>query len=55
MPRGLSLAPRRPFPYLSCAMDQPLTRRPIIGVTLDSEPPGGYAKLPWYALARELL
>ena len=31
-------------------MDQPLTRRPIIGVTLDSEPPGGYAKLPWYAL-----
>jgi len=31
-------------------MDQPLTRRPIIGVTLDSEPAGGYAKLPWYAL-----
>lgn len=24
--------------------------RPIIGITLDSEPPGGYAKLPWYAL-----
>lgn len=24
--------------------------RPIIGVTLDSEPAGGYAKLPWYAL-----
>jgi putative glutamine amidotransferase len=31
-------------------MHQPLTRRPIIGVTLDSEPPGGYAKLAWYAL-----
>lgn len=25
-------------------------RRPVVGVTLDSEPPGGYAKLPWYAL-----
>jgi putative glutamine amidotransferase len=25
-------------------------RRPVIGVTLDSEPPGGYSRLPWYAL-----
>ena len=25
-------------------------KRPVIGVTLDSEPAGGYAKLPWYAL-----
>ena len=25
-------------------------RRPVIGVTLDSEPAGGYSKLPWYAL-----
>jgi len=24
--------------------------RPAIGLTLDSEPPGGYSKLPWYAL-----
>ena len=24
--------------------------RPVIGITLDSEPPGGYSKLPWYAL-----
>lgn len=23
---------------------------PVIGVTLDSEQPGGYSKLPWYAL-----
>ncbi len=23
---------------------------PVIGVTLDSEEPGGYSKLPWYAL-----
>jgi putative glutamine amidotransferase len=23
---------------------------PIVGITLDSEPPGGYSKLPWYAL-----
>lgn len=25
-------------------------RPPVIGVTLDSEPAGGYSKLPWYAL-----
>jgi putative glutamine amidotransferase len=25
-------------------------RRPRIGLTLDAEPPGGYSKLPWYAL-----
>ncbi|MGQ0664897.1 MAG: gamma-glutamyl-gamma-aminobutyrate hydrolase family protein [Pseudomonadota bacterium] len=24
--------------------------RPAIGITLDAEPPGGYSKLPWYAL-----
>jgi putative glutamine amidotransferase len=24
--------------------------RPVIGLTLDSEPPGGYSKFPWYAL-----
>ncbi len=24
--------------------------RPLIGVTLDAEPPGGYSKYPWYAL-----
>src|SRR5476651_654950 len=24
--------------------------RPMIGITLDSEPAGGYSKLPWYAL-----
>ena len=24
--------------------------RPIVGVTLDSEAPGGYSKFPWYAL-----
>jgi putative glutamine amidotransferase len=24
--------------------------RPVIGVTLDSEPAGGWSKLPWYAL-----
>lgn len=26
--------------------------RPIIGLTLDSEQPGGYSKYPWYALRR---
>lgn len=24
--------------------------RPVIGITLDWEPPGGYSKFPWYAL-----
>jgi putative glutamine amidotransferase len=24
--------------------------RPLVGLTLDSEPPGGYSKFPWYAL-----
>ncbi|HLY55450.1 MAG TPA: gamma-glutamyl-gamma-aminobutyrate hydrolase family protein, partial [Stellaceae bacterium] len=24
--------------------------RPVIGLTLDSEPPGGYSRFPWYAL-----
>ena len=24
--------------------------RPVIGITVDWEPPGGYSKLPWYAL-----
>jgi len=24
--------------------------RPVIGITLDSEDPGGYSKFPWYAL-----
>ncbi|WP_426954474.1 gamma-glutamyl-gamma-aminobutyrate hydrolase family protein [Muricoccus radiodurans] len=27
-----------------------MTTRPLIGVTLDAESPGGYSKLPWYAL-----
>jgi putative glutamine amidotransferase len=25
-------------------------QRPVVGVTLDSEEPGGYSKFPWYAL-----
>ncbi len=29
-----------------------MTSRPVIGITLDSEEAGGYAKLPWYALRR---
>jgi len=27
-----------------------MSTRPLIGVTLDSEQPGGYSKYPWYAL-----
>ena len=32
-----------------------MTRRPIIGVTLDSEPAGGWSKFPWYALRANYL
>ena len=31
-------------------MPQQHPRRPTIGLTLDAEQPGGYSKLPWYAL-----
>jgi putative glutamine amidotransferase len=27
-----------------------MKRRPVIGLTLDSEPAGGWSRLPWYAL-----
>lgn len=27
-----------------------MSRLPVIGITLDSEEPGGYSKFPWYAL-----
>ena len=27
-----------------------MANRPLIGITLDSEPPGGYSNMPWYAL-----
>ncbi len=27
-----------------------MSKRPVIGVTLDAEPAGGWSKLPWYAL-----
>ncbi|BBK34774.1 putative glutamine amidotransferase [Stella humosa] len=27
-----------------------LNKRPTIGITLDSEQPGGYSKMPWYAI-----
>jgi len=27
-----------------------MRRRPVIGLTLDSEDPGGYSKYPWYAI-----
>jgi putative glutamine amidotransferase len=29
-----------------------MSRIPTIGITLDAEEPGGYSKLPWYALRR---
>jgi putative glutamine amidotransferase len=31
-------------------MPQRSPPRPRIGLTLDAEPPGGYSKLPWYAI-----
>jgi putative glutamine amidotransferase len=27
-----------------------MNKRPVVGVTLDSEQPGGYSKYPWYAV-----
>ena len=30
-------------------------RRPLVGVTLDSEPAGGWSKFPWYALRANYL
>jgi putative glutamine amidotransferase len=29
-----------------------MSKRPFIGLTLDAEEPGGYSKLPWYALRK---
>ncbi len=29
-----------------------MSQRPVIGLTLDAEEPGGYSKLPWYALRK---
>ena len=29
--------------------------RPVIGVTVDAEKPGGYSKFPWYALRQNYL
>jgi len=29
-----------------------MTGLPVIGITVDAEEPGGYSKLPWYALRR---
>jgi putative glutamine amidotransferase len=30
-------------------------RRPLIGLTLDSEEPGGYSKFPWYAIRQNYM
>ncbi len=27
-----------------------MSTRPVIGITMDHEPPGGYSRFPWYAL-----
>jgi len=32
-----------------------MTKRPLIGLTLDAEPPGGYSKYPWYALRQNYI
>ena len=38
-------------PAYKLAMNQQAPHRPpLIGITLDSEEPGGYSKFPWYAL-----
>ena len=35
---------------MALATDMTQSTRPVIGVTLDAEQPGGYSKYPWYAL-----
>jgi putative glutamine amidotransferase len=32
-----------------------MSRRPVIGLTLDAEQPGGYSNYPWYALRRNYM
>ena len=30
-------------------------KKPLIGITLDNEEPGGYSKFPWYAIRKNYL
>lgn len=32
-----------------------MEKRPLIGLTLDAEAPGGYSKFPWYAIRRNYM
>jgi putative glutamine amidotransferase len=32
-----------------------MIKRPLIGLTLDAEPPGGWSKYPWYALRQNYM
>src|SRR5689334_9225770 len=41
---------RRARPRLRRDQHSAMHTRPIIGVTLDAEQPGGYSKYPWYAI-----
>ena len=50
VPEGAT-RPCRPCPATARgSSNHAMAKRPIIGVTLDSEQPGGYSKYPWYAL-----
>ena len=33
-------------------MLRPMSKKPLIGLTMDAEEPGGYSRFPWYALRR---
>ena len=46
--------PPCPHPACGASKQRMNTRHPVIGVTLDAEPPGGYSKYPWYALRTQL-
>src|SRR5690606_29279850 len=41
---------RPPVPPLHCPT---MSTRPLIGITMDSEEPGGYSKRPWYAIRQD--
>jgi putative glutamine amidotransferase len=47
---SVPLSSRQRLRELSPGHTFPLMKTPVIGITVDSEEPGGYSKFPWYAL-----
>ena len=47
--------PNRHSEIASCQSDAMPSRRPLIGLTLDSEEPGPYSNMPWYAIRQNYM